>query len=174
LRLKPQWLAAHWKLLTVPAAAVVAGLAIAVPASMASTHRTADPGAAPRDGAGHDAAHAAASPPVLRPTPSRTGCHVTYTPTTWPGQLKAKVTIRNTGRTRISDWTLAFTFPGDETISSAWNARFTQVHTSVSATSTDYNTVIPRGGSQSFGFLGSWNSNDTAPSKFSVNGTACS
>jgi endo-1,4-beta-xylanase len=172
-----QRFAAHWKLLIIPVAGVAVGLAIALPASMASTHHTAAP--APPDGAKHHAsgaaAHTPAHPATLRLAPPRTGCHVTYAPTNWPGQFTAKVTLTNTGTTRINGWKLAFTFPGDQAISSAWNTTFTQTGHKVSATDTTYyNATIPPGASRPLGFLGTWNSNDTAPTRFRVNGTACS
>ena len=44
---------------------------------------------------------------------------------------------------------------------------------SVTATNVSYNAAISPGGSTSFGLQGTWTSNDTAPSGFTVNGTAC-
>ena len=70
-------------------------------------------------------------------------------------------------------WTLTFRFPGDEAVSSAWNATFTQTGTEVSAGSTTYDATIAPGASQSLGFLGAWTSNDSAPSGFRVNRTVC-
>lgn len=171
-------LAARWKLLILPVAAVAAGVAVALPASLASTHRAAGSAAPQPDRVKHSVsgytAHAAAHPGGRRPAPPRAGCRVTYTPTSWPGQFKAKVTISNTGTTKLNDWKLTFTFPGDETISSAWNTTFTQTHAGVSAMSTDYDAVILPGASQSLGFLGTWNSSDAAPASFRINGTTCS
>ena len=177
LKLKQRRFAARWKLLIIPVAVVAAGLAIALPASMASTHHPASPVAAQPDQAQHSisgvAAHTAASPAARRPAPRSAGCHVAYSSTNWPGQFMAKVTITNRGTTRINRWRLTFTFPGDQAISSAWNATFTQTGAHVSAMSTDYDNTIAPGASQSLGFLGTWNSNDAAPTGFSVNGAAC-
>ena len=153
--------ATRWKLLIVPVAAVLAGLAIAVPASLAST------------------GHAARSVADERPTTSSaatagSGCHVTYTATTWPGQFTAEVTLTNRGTTTIDGWKLTFELPGDQAISSAWNATFTQTGHSVLATNSDYfSASIPPGASRSLGFLGTWQSDDTAATNFGLNGTAC-
>ncbi len=101
-------------------------------------------------------------------------CHVTYSPHTWTGGFTADVTVSNPGTTALSGWTLAFTFPGDEKITSAWNATVTQTGASVSATNMGYNATIPAGGSQSFGFQGTWSASAAPPTAFSVNGTPCS
>jgi cellulase/cellobiase CelA1 len=176
--LKQRRYAARWKLLIIPVAAATVGLAIALPVSMASTHRTADSIPARWDQARHrifgTAAHATADPGTGRPTKPGVGCLVSYTPTTWPRAFMAKVTISNMSRTNINGWTLTFTFPGDETITSAWNATFTQTGTKVSARNLTYNATIPRGASRSLGFLGTWTSNHTAPASFNVNGMVCS
>jgi hypothetical protein len=177
LMLKQRRIAAHWKLI-ISVVGVAAGLAIALPASMASTHRTpgsvtAQPDRAKQHISG-TAAHITADPGTGRSAPLSTGCLVSYTPSDWPGAFTAKITISNRGATSINGWTLTFTFPGDEAISSAWNTTFTQTGATVSARNTNYDATIPRGASQSFGFLGTWTSNDTAPTSFSVNGTVCS
>ena len=101
------------------------------------------------------------------------GCHVTYTPSNWPGGFTANVTITNSSSSTLNDWTLAFTFPGDQKITNAWNAAVTQTGTGVTAANLSYNGTISPGGSQSFGFQGTWTTNDASPASFSVNGTAC-
>ncbi len=100
-------------------------------------------------------------------------CRVSYTPGNWQGGFTANVTITNTGSSAISGWTLTFAFPGDQKITSAWNATVTQTGTSVTAANLAYNATISSGASQSFGFQGTWNTNDTAPASFSVNGATC-
>jgi hypothetical protein len=175
LMLKQRRSTGHWKLLIIPIAVAV-GLAIAPPASMAGTHRTADSIPARSDLAEHrifgTAAHATAGPGTGRP--AAPGCLVSYTSTSWPGAFRAKVTITNRGRTSIHGWTLTFRFPGDETISGAWNATFTQRGAEVSVRNLNWDAIIPRGASQSLGFMGAWQSNDTAPASFRVNGMPCS
>jgi endo-1,4-beta-xylanase len=100
-------------------------------------------------------------------------CHVVYTKSEWTGGFTANVTINNTGTSAINGWQLAFTFPGDQKVTNAWNATVAQSGTSVTATNLSYDATISPGGSTSFGFQGTWTSNDTSPSSFSLNGTAC-
>ncbi len=101
-------------------------------------------------------------------------CHVTYAKASeWAGGFVANVTINNTGTATINGWRLTFTFPGDQKITNAWNTTITQSGTSVTGTNLSYNATISPGGNTSLGFQGTWTSNDTAPSSFSVNGTPC-
>jgi hypothetical protein len=101
-------------------------------------------------------------------------CHVAYTTASqWTGGFVANVTISNTGSSAINGWTLTFTFPGDQHITNGWNGTISQSGENVSITNASYNGTIASGGNTSLGFQGTWTSSDTAPSSFSVNGTAC-
>jgi O-glycosyl hydrolase len=101
-------------------------------------------------------------------------CTVSYTPDQWTGGFTANVTITNSSSTAINGWTLAFTFPGDQKITSAWNGVATQSGENVSITNESYNsTIAANGGSTSLGFQGTWTSSDATPTAFTVNGTAC-
>ena len=55
----------------------------------------------------------------------------------------------------------------------AWNADVTQSGAAVTATNAAYNGVISAGGSQSFGFTGSWSNNNASPTSFTLNGSSC-
>jgi len=101
------------------------------------------------------------------------GCHVTYSPNNWTGGFTANVTIANNGSSAINGWTLTFTFPGDQKITSWWNAAVTQNGASVTAKNVSYNATISPGSSQTFGFQGTWTTSDASPTSFSVNGVAC-
>jgi Glycosyl hydrolase family 12/Cellulose binding domain len=123
------------------------------------------------------------SAPSGSPSPSPTGggsggpCRVTYSPKEWPGGFVADVTIANTSGSPIDGWTLSFKYPGDQHVTNAWNASVTQGGAggaSAAATNVSYNGSIPAGGSTSFGFLGTWSSNNASPTAFTLNGTACS
>ncbi len=100
-------------------------------------------------------------------------CKVSYTKNEWPGGLTAGITVTNTGTSAIDGWTLAFTFPGDTKVTSAWNATVTQSGAAVTAKNASYNGTIAAGVSVTFGFQGTWSSNDAAPTAFTLNGTAC-
>jgi endo-1,4-beta-xylanase len=101
-------------------------------------------------------------------------CHITYTKTAeWAGGFTAQAVIANTGKTAINGWSLAFTFPGDQKLTSNFNGGFSQTGKNATLTNATYNGAIAAGASVTIGFQGTWTSNDTNPSSFSVNGTAC-
>ncbi len=114
--------------------------------------------------------------PTTSPTSGGTGnaaCRVSYTKSEWPGGFTGNVTITNTGTSAINGWNLGFSFPGDQHITNAWSATVSQNGTSVTATNVSYNGTIPPGGNTSFGFQGTWTSNDSNPTSFKLNGTTC-
>jgi len=101
-------------------------------------------------------------------------CHVTYTKNSeWAGGFTAQVAIQNTGTTTINGWSLTFTFPGDQKITSNFNGGFSQTGEKATLTNASYNGTVAAGASITDGFQGTWTSNDTNPASFSVNGTAC-
>jgi hypothetical protein len=100
-------------------------------------------------------------------------CKVTYTPSTWSGGFTANVTVANTGSSAVDGWKLAFTLPSGQAVTSAWNATISPSSGSVTATGMSYNAQIPAGGSQSFGFQGTYSGSFVQPAQFSLNGTAC-
>jgi hypothetical protein len=102
-------------------------------------------------------------------------CHVTYTLSSqWAGGFTAQVVIGNTGSAAISNWSLAFTFPADQKITSNFNGGFSQSGENATLTNASYNGNIAPGGSVSVGFQGTWTSNDTSPTSFVLNGASCS
>jgi endoglucanase len=114
-------------------------------------------------------------------TPPPTGssapvsCEAVYSLTnSWPGGFQAQVVLTNTGTSAISPWTLTWTFPGDEQISSMWTASYTQSGEKVTATNESYNATIAPSASVTVGFTGTFTNSDASPTSFSVNGTACS
>jgi hypothetical protein len=101
-------------------------------------------------------------------------CHVSYQTTSqWAGGFTAGVTITDTGSAALSGWTLKFTFPGDQHITSAWNGTATQSGETVTITNASYNGTVAAGGSTSAGFQGTWTSSDATPASFTLNGAAC-
>jgi endoglucanase len=116
------------------------------------------------------------------PSPSRTTgappsgtCHVSYVKQSeWSNGFVVQLTIANTGTSAINGWTLGFTFPGDQKITSSWNSTYTQTGASVTIKDAGYNAAIAPNGTAGFGFQGSWTSSDAAPTSFTVNGATCS
>uniref|UniRef100_UPI0021F16896 cellulose-binding domain-containing protein n=1 Tax=Streptomyces sp. HPF1205 TaxID=2873262 RepID=UPI0021F16896 len=75
--------------------------------------------------------------------------------------------------TAVNGWTVGFAFPGDTKVTSAWNATVTQSGSQATAKNMSYNSTISPGANVSFGFQGTWTSNDAAPTAFTLNGTTC-
>ena len=73
----------------------------------------------------------------------------------------------------INGWTLGFTFPGDQRVTTAWNATVSQSGAAVTATNVGFNGTLAPGASTSFGFQGTWANSDAAPTAFTLNGAAC-
>ncbi|WP_327287626.1 glycoside hydrolase family 6 protein [Streptomyces sp. NBC_01198] len=112
------------------------------------------------------------TPPTTTP-PAGAACSVSYKiASAWTGGFTADVTVRNTGSTAVNGWSLKWTFPADQKITNAWNARTSQSGTAVTATDLGYNGAVPAGGSTNFGFQGT-GSSTTSPSAFTLNGGAC-
>ena len=99
---------------------------------------------------------------------------MTYTKASeWGGGFVANLTIANTATSAINGWTLTFTFPGDQHITTAWNGTASQTGENVTITNASYNGSIPAGGSTSTGFQGTWTSSDSPPTVFTLNGATC-
>ena len=101
-------------------------------------------------------------------------CKVTYTTNSqWPGGFTAQVVIGNTSTSAISSWSLAFTFPGDQKITSNFNGGFAQAGENATLTNASYNGTIAAGASITDGFQGTWTNSDAAPTAFTLNGATC-
>ncbi|MFD9188859.1 endo-1,4-beta-xylanase [Streptomyces phaeochromogenes] len=106
--------------------------------------------------------------------PPAGACAVTYTvQSQWNTGFTAQVTIRNTSTAAVNGWTLAWSWPAGQSVTQAWNATVTQSGSAVSAANATYNAAIAPGASVTFGFNGSWSGGNTAPTAFTLNGTAC-
>jgi non-reducing end alpha-L-arabinofuranosidase len=101
-------------------------------------------------------------------------CQVVYTTQSqWSGGFVAGITITNTGASAVSGWTLAFTFPGDQQITSAWDGTASQSGENVTITNASYNGTIAPGGNTMLGFQGTWTTSDAVPATFTLNGATC-
>ena len=106
---------------------------------------------------------------------AQTACSVGYAITSqWPGGFGAALTIKNTGTTAISNWTLTWSFANGQTITQIWNASVAQSGTNVSVTNASYDGSIPAGGSlATVGFNGTWSGTNSIPASFALNGVTC-
>jgi hypothetical protein len=100
-------------------------------------------------------------------------CRVTPALTMWPGGFVLGLTITNTGTTPITDWTLTFSFGGDQRIIGAWSVTFSQSGPAVMLGPAAWNRVIPPGGSTSVGMQGTWTGSSVAPTAYFLNGVRC-
>jgi len=114
------------------------------------------------------------TPPSSPPSSTDGGanCHVTYANNEWAGGFTANVSI--TSGTTLSAWTVRFTYGGDQKLTGAWGANYTQSGKNVTLTNLSYDGSISAGQTLTgVGMQGTWTSSDAAPSGFTVNGVAC-
>jgi endo-1,4-beta-xylanase len=101
-------------------------------------------------------------------------CSVAYTTTgQWTGGFTAQVVIGNAGSSATNGWTLKFTFPGDQQITSDFNGTASQSGEAATLTNASYNGTIAPGSSTTVGFQGTWTNSDAVPSSFTLNGATC-
>jgi hypothetical protein len=103
-------------------------------------------------------------------------CSIDYTANNWGGGsgFSANLTVNNLGDP-TTNWTLTFAFPGNQRISSGWNANWSQPAGSanVTATSMNYNGNLGTGASTNIGFNGTYSGSNGNPTNFAINGTPC-
>src|SRR5581483_5992979 len=98
------------------------------------------------------------------PANAATGCSANYaTQSQWATGFVAGVTVTNSGTTALTGWTVTFTFPGDQQVTSSWSATLAQSQETVIASNLSYNGALGTGASTSFGFQGSYSTSDAAP-----------
>jgi hypothetical protein len=113
------------------------------------------------------------SGPTTPPPGGTAACRVTYGTNVWGGGFTANVTVANTGNAAINGWSLGFTLPSGQAITSSWNASLTGSSGAVTARNIAWNGAIPAGGSVSFGFQGTYGGSFARPAAFTLNGSTC-
>ncbi|MDX3778150.1 cellulose binding domain-containing protein [Streptomyces europaeiscabiei] len=139
--------------------------------------------AAPQDGAGGDSGSRTWLPTEVwkfftqfqnsTPSPGTSLCRVSHTVSGWNTGLTSNITLTNTGTTPIDGWSLAFTLPGGQTITSAWNADYSPASGRVTARNVSHNATIAPGASVDIGFQASHTGDTASPTSYTLNGTAC-
>lgn len=115
-----------------------------------------------------------ATPTVATPTPGAGNYVVTYSMNDWGGGATVNITITNNTSTAVNGWTLAWTFPGNQTITNLWCGSYTQNGASVSVVDAGYNANIPaNGGTANLGFNINYSVTNAKPASFTLNGVAC-
>jgi endoglucanase len=123
------------------------------------------------DGEGSSAASATASATTLKTA----SCEVGYTIVNdWGTGFQAALTLENTGSADLTTWTLKFNFPGNQQVTSMWNATYSQSGEQVTVANESYNgTIAPGQSYTAAGLTGSYSGANAKPAAFSINGVAC-
>jgi hypothetical protein len=101
-------------------------------------------------------------------------CHIGYTVVnSWSTGFQVQLSIQNTGAAATTGWTLSWTFPGAQQVSSLWNGTAAQTGSTVTVTNLSYNASINAGASYNdVGFTGNGDGT-TVPTSFTLNGVTC-
>ncbi|GAA3458680.1 endo-1,4-beta-xylanase [Saccharothrix longispora] len=92
------------------------------------------------------------------------GCTATYRVTgQWHGGYQAEVTVRNTGATATSGWTVRWTFAQGQTVRSLWNGVLTADGQEMTVRNAPYNGRITVDGTTAFGFIGAHTGTNDTP-----------
>jgi mannan endo-1,4-beta-mannosidase len=106
---------------------------------------------------------ASSRPPSSSPPPGGRTCTAAYTITgQWQGNFQGEVRV-TAGSAAISGWTVTWTYANGQAVTQSWNATVTSSGAAVTARNVNYNGTVGAGASTTFGFLGSWNGTNTAP-----------
>ncbi|MFJ8958360.1 cellulose binding domain-containing protein [Lentzea sp. NPDC102401] len=108
------------------------------------------------------------------PPPGGAACRVGNVISAWNNGLTSNITITNTGSSPISGWSLVFTLPGGQTITSGWSATYSPSSGQVTAKNVQYNGDIAPNASITVGFQATHTGNNSAPASYSLNGNTCS
>lgn len=111
--------------------------------------------------------------PTTPPAGGNTACRVSYATNVWNSGFTANITVTNTGSSAVNGWSLGFTLPSGQSITSSWNATITGSSGAVTARNVSYNGGIAPGGNQSFGFQGTYSGSFAKPASFTLNGSTC-
>ena len=98
-------------------------------------------------------------------------CRVDYAVNQWTGGFTANVTLTVTEAR--SAWTVTWTYPGDQRITSAWSAQVGQSGNAVTATNLAYNGAIAAGASVQFGVQGTYVTGNPVPTSFALDAVLC-
>lgn len=112
-------------------------------------------------------------PPPPPPPPPTGGCSVTDTISAWNNGLTSNLHIVNTSSTTINGWSLVFTLPSGQVITSGWNASYTPSSGMITAKNVNFNGQLVSSGSADVGFQATHTGNIGKPTSFTLNGVAC-
>ncbi|MFR9789025.1 glycosyl hydrolase family 18 protein [Streptomyces sp. MB22_4] len=112
-----------------------------------------------------------ASPAPAADSAQAAGVTASFTKSSdWGTGFGGQWTIKNSGTTSISSWTVEWDFPSGTSVTSAWDADVTSSGNHWTARNKSYNGTLAPGASVSFGFNGAGSGN---PSNCTLNGGSC-
>ncbi|MFJ6657026.1 cellulose binding domain-containing protein [Streptomyces sp. NPDC091377] len=99
-------------------------------------------------------------------------CHATYEIVSeWTTGFEAVVKV--TTERPLDNWTVGWTFPDGQSISSMWDTRIDQKGSRVTARAAHYNRTVPADGTLAFGFVGLRDHGNAPARDFTLNGRTC-
>ncbi|MFI1015425.1 glycosyl hydrolase family 18 protein [Streptomyces sp. NPDC020965] len=108
---------------------------------------------------------------LATPAAAATSATATYTKgSDWGNGFEGKWTVKNTGTTTISAWTVEWDFPTGTRVTSAWDADVTNVANRWTAKNKSWAPALAPGATVTFGFNGTGTG---APSNCKLNGGSC-
>ncbi|MFD3502345.1 glycosyl hydrolase family 18 protein [Streptomyces sp. NPDC058676] len=108
---------------------------------------------------------------LASPAQAATSATATYTKASdWGTGFEGKWTVKNTGTTSLSSWTVEWDFPSGTSVTSAWDADVTSSGTHWTARNKSWNGTLAPGASVSFGFNGTGSG---SPANCRLNGGGC-
>ncbi len=108
---------------------------------------------------------------LASPAQAATSATATYAKTQdWGTGFEGKWTVKNTGTTTLSAWTVEWDFPSGTSVTSAWDADVTSSGTHWTAKNKSWNGTLAPGASVSFGFNGTGSG---SPANCKLNGGSC-
>ncbi len=106
------------------------------------------------------------------PASAATSCQVAYSANSWSTGFTASITITNEG-SALTSWTLTYAYSGNQQLTQGWSGNWTQSGENVTVTNASWNGALATGAATQIGANFSYSGTNTAPTAFSINGTAC-
>ncbi|MEU5035671.1 cellulose binding domain-containing protein [Streptomyces sp. G9] len=108
---------------------------------------------------------------LATPASAATSATATYTKKSdWGSGFEGQWTVKNTGTTALSSWTIEWDFPAGTAAGSAWDANLTKSGNHYTAKNLAWNGTVAPGASVSFGFNGTGSG---SPTGCKLNGASC-
>ncbi|AZQ37442.1 chitinase [Streptomyces cyaneochromogenes] len=108
---------------------------------------------------------------LASPAEAATSATATYSkPQDWGTGFEGKWTVKNTGTTALSSWTVEWDFPSGTSVTSAWDADVTSSGNHWTAKNKSWNGSLAPGASVTFGFNGTGSG---SPANCKLNGGSC-